>query len=1028
MRKFLRNWLRPLLCAVILQLFGLSAAWAQGAKLPIEGSVADKSGEPLVGVTMLVKGTSIGTTTDAKGYYRLDVPAGSTLSATYIGYIGYEVRIGRAGVYDITLTEDTKSIDEVIVVGYGSVTRKAMSGAVSTLKTDEIMKAPVGNVSGALAGRVPGLMTKQSGGQPGDDNTSLRIRGLGTYGSGGVLVLVDGVERPYTQLDPEEIESFTVLKDAASTAVYGIRGGDGVLLVTTKRGKLGEPKVSFTANFALQSPTRMPQSVNSYDYARLYNEGFLNDNPGGESPYTEEVIQKYRDHSDPLFYPDADWVKLATRKFSQQQKYNVNVSGGTKFARYFVSLGFLNQGGMQKEMNKQYDYSNRDDYRRLNVRSNIDMSVTKSTTVSLTIGVASGHKQRTPGDASVNSLFRYLCTTPPNVTPGIWDGKYIMLESAITKRNPLHSMTLGIKDIYENRLDATLEVKQNLDFITKGLKFKAMGAFDNGYAQTTERTKTEQLFYPKYIEDGDAQRLVFYSETDPGQLSSPSNTFSARMKRYYGNFSLSYEASFGKHNVAALALFSLSKKYYNVGAPAYVPSGYIEYVGRVSYNYDHKYLVEFNLGVNGSEQFPANQRFGWFPAVSAGWVISNEKFFKDAISSKWISYLKLRASYGEVGNDKNGNERFLYLPASYTSVGNDYRNSFALGESPVVQTSVKEDKPGTPNVTWERARKQNYAIDLKMFRDKFFLTVEYFIDKRSGILWGLNTLPDITGMQSGTYNIGRARNHGVEFEAGWSQSVGDWSYFVRGNYSFARNKILYQDEAKDFDNPNLWKTGRRIGEIFGYVQEGFFKSQEEIDAWPSQFGVELKPGDVKYRDVNGDGVVDTKDQVPIGHPNFPEISYGLSGGFSYKNFDLSFLFQGAANFSLTLAGGFQKPFDSLGTIFEHQQKWRWTPENADRAKYPRLSVSHATAQNYYNSTIWVKDASYLRLKNVEIGYEFPKRLISKLRLSSLRVYLSGQNLFTVDRLDGIIDPENKTGEMINYPQQRVFNIGVNLKF
>ncbi len=1028
MRKFLRNWFRPLLCVAVIQFFGLSAAWAQGTKLSVEGAVAGKTGEPLVGVTLVVKGTTIGTTTDANGRYRINVPAGSTLSASYVGYIGYETKISRAGIHDITLMEDSKSIDEVIVVGYGSVTRKTMSGAVSSLKGDEITKAPVGNVSGALAGRVPGLITKQSGGQPGDDNTSLRIRGVGTYGSGGVLVLVDGVERPYTQLDPEEVESFTVLKDAASTAVYGIRGGDGVLLVTTMRGKLGAPKVSFTANFALLSPTRMPKSVNSYDYARLYNEGFLNDNPGGDEPYQPDVLQKYRDHTDPLFYPDADWVKLATRKFSQQQKYNVNVSGGTKFARYFVSLGFLSQGGMQKEMNQKYDYSNRDDFRRLNVRSNIDMTVTKSTTVSLTVGVASGHKQRTPGDASVNSLFRYLCTTPPNVTPGIWDGKYVMLESAITKRNPLYNMTLGIKDIYENRLDATLEVKQNLDFITEGLKFRATGAFDNGYTQTNERTKTEQLFYPKYVEEGGGERLVFYSETDPGQLSSPSNSFSGRMKRYYGNFSLSYERSFGKHNIAALALFSLSKKYYNVGSPSYVPSGYIEYVGRVSYNYAQKYLVEFNLGVNGSEQFPENQRFGWFPAVSAGWVISNEKFFQKAVSPKWISYLKLRASYGEVGNDRNGSERFLYMPASYSGIGNDYRNSFALGESPVVQSSIKEDKPGTPNVTWERARKQNYAVDLKMFHDKFFFTAEYFIDKRSGILWGLNTLPDITGLQSGTYNIGQAQNQGLEIEAGWSQTVGDWSYFVRGNYSFARNKIVYQDEAKDLENPNLWKTGRRIGEIFGYVQEGFFRTKEEIDAWPSQFGVELQPGDVRYRDVNGDGVVDTKDLVPLGHPNFPEISFGLSAGFSYKNFDMSFLFQGAANFSLTLAGGFQKPFDNLGTIFEHQMKGRWTPENADRAKYPRLSVSHATAQNYYNSSIWVRDASYVRLKNLEIGYNFPRRMISKLRLSSLRVYLSGQNLLTFDGLDNIIDPENKTGEMINYPQQRVFNIGVNLKF
>lgn len=1026
MRKLLLKW-RKLFATLALLLIGFSQGVFAQQTVEVKGIVADMTGLPLIGVNVVQKNTSTGTVTDIEGRFTLKVPVGQTVAFSYIGYITEEVVVKKAGLVNVVMMEDTKSLDEVIVIGYGSTTRRTVTGAVSTLKSEDIMKAPVANVSGALAGRVPGLLTRQSGGQPGSDNTTLRIRGTGTFASGGILVLVDGVERSFETLDPEEIESFTVLKDAASTAVYGIRGADGVLLVTTKRGKTGAPKVSFTANYALQNPTRMPKTVNSYDYARLYNEAILNDNPSAAQYYSDEVLEKYRTHSDPLFYPDSDWIDLATRDYSEQQKYNVNISGGTEFARYYVSLGFLSQSGMQKEMNKAYDYSNRDSYDRLNIRSNIDMMVTKTTTVGLTLGMTRGHKTRMP-DNELQSIFRFISMTPPNVTPGMWDGKYIMLEGALTERNPMYELTRGVRDEYENHLDVTIELKQNLDFITPGLALKVKGAFDNDYDYYNTRTKTDQLFYPKRVAVDGEEVIGYYSKTDPAQLGDPSMVYDYRNKRYYGDVSLTYDQSFGKHTVAALALFNANKRYYNLSNYGSVPSGYLEYVGRVSYNYDAKYLFEFNMGINGSENFPENQRYGYFPAVSAGWVLSNENFFKSVVSPSFLSYVKFRASYGEVGNDKLGTSRFLYFPSRYTGIAAATDRTFTFGESPVTEKGYKETSQGTPDITWERARKQNYAVDFKFFKDKLFLTFEYFMDKRENILTTMNTIPFMTGISSGAFNIGKTENHGFEVESGWSHSIRDFNYYLRGNFSFARNKIIEMDEAFNVENPQLWRTGRRIGEIFGYVQEGFFQSQEEIDAWPSQFGVALSPGDVKYRDVNGDGVVDTNDQVPLRHPAFPEISYGFSGGFTYKKFDMSFLFQGTGNVSLTLSGQFQKPFSSLGTIFEHQRDKSWRVGNIESAEYPRLSASHSQAQNYYNSTIWVKDASYLRFKNLELGYTFTTGKLLKGKKTNVRLYLSGQNLWVWDHLDGIIDPENKAAEIINYPQQRVFNVGMNVKF
>lgn len=1023
----MRNKLQKLLLLGLL-LFIIPLSMSAQDKILVTGVVIDDTDEPLIGVSIIVKGNpNESTITDIDGNFSLSVSKGATLVFSYIGFSNKEIVVSTAQRLNVLMEINTQLLNTVEVVGYGTQKRNAISGAISSVKSDDLLKSPTGSLSSSVAGRVPGILVKQSTGQPGEDKADIKIRGISTFsGSSEPLVLVDGIERSYNSIDPEEVESFTVLKDAASTAVYGVRGGNGVILITTKRGKVGKPQVSYSGNVALQTPTRLPKVANSYDYARYYNQAYLNDGNLG-SYYSDSELQKYKDHSDPIFYPDVDWMDQVFNKVSVQHKHNVNVTGGTQFTRYYVSLGYFNQQGLQKNVSKAYDYNNTDGYSRINLRSNVDMTITPTTQLGVTLGVNNSHKRQIPNSSSGEGLFMTVFKTPANYTPGYVNGKYIFLNG--NNRNPLYNLTTGLKDIYDNHLDVAVELSQNLNFITDGLTLKGKIAYDDNYAQMQTRSKTEQYFQPLRSVVNGEEVILFKPMNDAGLLGGASNDFANRSKRIYLETSLQYSHSFARdHNVSALLLMNSHKTRYKMDSYNSVATGYIEYVGRAAYNFREKYLAEFNMGINGSENFAKGQRYGYFPAFSGGWVATNEEFVKSAIPATALSFLKIRASYGEVGNDQNGSRRFFYYPQTYTQTG-DGDKTYWFGENPTKLTEYQQGAQTNANVTWETSQKQNYAIETRFFSDKLFLNFDYFIEKRNDILTTMNSTPFYTGFESATYNIGKTENKGFELEGGWSQQLTkDFSYYIKGNYSFARNKVIYKDEVLDYNNPQKWETGRRIGEKFGYVFAGYFQSQDEIDAWPDQFGVTLRPGDVKYVDVNGDGKVDTNDIVPLMNPDFPEINYGISGGFTYRNIDMSFLFQGAGNVSLTLGGAFQKPFEQLGTIFEHSFD-SWSLDNPDAA-YPRLSVTHSQTQNYNNSTIWIKDASYLRFKNFELGYTFNKSQLSKLKfISSIRIFTNAQNICVWDHLNGITDPENKANaDGINYPQQRVFNIGANIRF
>ena len=994
---------------------------AANADIIFSGKLLNDKGDPIVGCTISEKGKNNSVQSRQDGSFSITVQSvTSVIVITSVGYETMEVTVGNSNNLNITLNTSASSLDQVVVVGYSSQKKATVTGAISTVKGGDLVKAPVPNLTAAVVGRVPGLLSMQRSGQPGNDETSLRIRGIGTLDNGNAapLVLVDGVERPFSRIDPNEVESISVLKDAASTAVYGIRGANGVILVTTLKGKEGPAKVNYTGNYAAQIPTRLPEFLDGYDFSRLQLEAQLNDNPTAPPMFTNDELQKFKDGSDPLFYPSIDWLGFMMHDYAPQQQHNVNISGGTSIAKYFVSLGYLDQEGLWKQFVKEYN--NNDLYKRVNFRSNLDLDLTKTTRANIQIGGFSANRSSPGGSPWLDIL-----AAATNGTPGMWEGKVITIPRA-NGRNALGTFFDGFDRFSNNVLNLNVGVKQKLDFVVKGLSSRVMGAYDSEYGQSRGFSRSFARFSAEKVDingDGIPDPVLRQSGED-GVLNDPSESFS-RSKRVYLEAALEYANTFGKHAVTGLLLYTQRKQFYHSLSYPGVPLGYQDYVSRLTYNYDQKYLLEFNMGRNGSENFPINSRFGWFPAISAGWVVTNEPFVQKNISENFLSYMKLRASYGVVGNDRMGSARFMYFPSEYLSGG-----GAIFGEDPVSRAGYVEGKLGNPNVTWEKSLKQNYAAEFKFLKNRLSLNVDYFKEERSNILTARRTVPiHVAAVLQDAYNIGRVQNGGYEIELGWNDKIGEVSYWLSGNYSFARNKIIFMDEAYNKDFPLLNQTGQRVGEIFGYQFMGFFNSQEDIAKWPRQFNMNQRPGDVKYADITGDGKVDVNDRMPIMNPTFPEINYGFSGGFKIKDFEVSALFQGAANVSMGMGFNALLPFSAFGSAmgFIRDRWYAASPDNNVNAKIPRLTLNYADMTNYYNSSLWIRDASYLRLRNLQVAYTLRDSFLKKIGASSMRMFVSGQNLFTWDSLK-FIDPENVASGSMAYPQLKVMNLGVNLQF
>jgi TonB-linked SusC/RagA family outer membrane protein len=1010
-------------------------------KKKISGKVTDTFNLPLPGVNIMVKGTSIGTITDVNGNFELHIPEDAKIIVfTSVGLQKEEVSADKS-IYNIVLKDNAVSINEVVVVGYGTQKKVSVTGAISSVDTKEMIKSPTTSVQNALAGRSPGLTIIQKSGAPGQDFADIYIRGKATYGNSSPLILVDGIERDITTIDPNEIESINILKDASATAVYGVRGANGVIVVTTKVGSISNvPIVTISANYGITNPTRIPRSLNSGEYARMTNAAALNDVrtsdfPNGPAGYanvfSDADIALYENGKDPIFHPNTDWNALLIKKNTPQQNYNVNISGGTNKVKYFVSLGYLSQQGNFGGLQVFKDLPSNGNVNRYNIRSNTDFQWTKNFTTSLKISTQITDGRNADWVAGTSNVLHAIWATTPISSIPLYDGKIIAatpeLKNYSNVVNPLDLYNVSYTKNYISRTTVDLSTEYKLDAITKGLSVRGKFAYDNYYAQNATFSRQNDMYEIRRTASGYTGDYYSLVQTSFETPFTSSETYASNY-RLYSEASLNYTRSFNSiHNVSAL-LLGTAERSYKGGNPA-LPYNYLGLVGRVTYDFKRKYLFELNIGYNGSENFAVGHQFGFFPAYSLGYVISEEKFFPKNFV---ISFLKIRGSEGKVGNDKVGTGRFLYTPSSFNSV-TPTLYGLRFGDTNVLPTALyTEAKIGNPDISWEVATKSNIGFDMKMFDDRLTITADLFKERRDGILGNYNNVPytfgDLTTLPS--YNLGIVENGGYEIEIGYrSSNHKAFQYWVNGNYSFARNKIVYSDEIVPA-YPNLVRTGLPINQPFMLVADGFYNSWAEVND-PKRIKTiwdhNVQPGDLKFKDINGDGIIDNNDVTAVGYGSVPEIVYGMNLGLSFKNFDFSVLIQGTGHvsnyYSVPIAF-----IQSWGPRTE-ADLYAWTADKyaaGDAILYPRLSNGAPTANSQINSYLNL-DASYVRLKNIELGYALDTKLLKKFGCESMRIFVNGQNVALLSKMK-YWDPESVSSSDRQYPVNVVWNIGVKANF
>lgn len=932
MNQTVTFWLVRKLIVGLLCICSTAATFAQTAT--VSGVVKDDTGEPVIGAGVLVKGTTLGTITDIDGHFsfRADDLNG-VLVVSFVGMETQEIPMKGKGTFDIVLKSSNTLLEEVQVVAYGAQKKVTLTGSISSVNTDELLKVPTASIGNMLSGVLSGVSSIQSSGQPGGDDPDVFIRGISTLNTMNAkpLYLVDGVERSFFQIDPNEVENITILKDASSTAVFGVRGANGVIIVTTKRGKEGKAKINASFSYGIQTPTRMPEFVNSYDYATFLNEAYTND--GKDPKFTPEAVEAFRTHSNPIIYPDTDWMELLFKSSAPQTQGNVNISGGTERVRYFISMGMLDQKGFFKNHDTRYDANF--NFNRYNYRANLDIDFTKTTLVAINMGGRVEKRNFPRSGDDINQLFRRIYWATPFSGPGIVDGKWIKGNSQYL---PV-GLSDGLGNIYgrgygsktTNVVNLDLALTQKLDFVTKGLQFKIKVAYNSGYDHTKERATSIESYQPWYRKDvtwmehpagSDPNEVVYIQDGEAG-LISYAESF-GKSRDWYAEASFDWKRDFGLHHLSALALYNQSKTYYPDSDYPGIPRGYVGLVGRVTYDYDNKYLIEGNVGYNGSENFAPGNRYGFFPAVSGGWVLTQEEFLKD---NPVVNFLKIRASYGIVGNDRyhpygtGFMDRFLYLPNSYF-IGSGYQFGTGTSWSP----GAYEKSFGNSGLSWEKSAKQNYGIDFSLFNQKLSGSIDYFYEKRTDILAKASTDPIIHAMSLPVLNLGIVSNKGVELNLKWNHKINSFRYWTNLNVSYAKNKIVYQDEVPSEYTYTL-KTGHPVGQPFGLKVRGFYyEGMEDV----ADHSYVLKEGDVVYEDLNHDGKIDDNDKTAIGYPSYPLLNAGLTLGFEYKGFDFSMLWVGATKTSRVLEETFRKPLGETydRSLMSHQFTDRWTPETA----------------------------------------------------------------------------------------------------
>lgn len=983
----------------------------------------------------MVKGTTNGTITDIDGNFSVSgVEKGSVLEISYIGYVSQSITINDEKPLLIILKEDSETLEEVVVVGYGVQKKANLTGAVTSMKSDELLKSRAANATTALVGQMPGLISKQASGEPGADDASIFIRGIATFqGDASPAYIIDGIERTsadFARMDPNDIESINVLKDAASAAIFGMRGANGVIVITTKRGTDGKASIKYSGSVSIQSPTKLPEFANSYDYARLANQYF------GSEIYSAEAIQKYKDGSDPELYPNTNWYDEMLTKNAIQNQHNISISGGNEKIRYYVSGGFLNQGGLWEDLN----------YKRYNLRSNIDAQITKTTRLGVDV---SGRLEKSLNSGSSYTIFKELVRNTPVLLCRYPDGTFAFPDAThpniVAANQPGGSYSKGETFV----VDARVELEQELDFITEGLSAKGVMS----YSRNNYTNKAWSVSPYVYSKDANNEYVL-------NPRTSPSLNLTQNQTNYQEyQLQVNYNRSFGLHNVTAMTMVLARKGFsstscmfrnsfdseildqINAGNTDGQTMNAVDsetarasYMARVNYNYASKYLVEFNIRRDGSENFAPDKRWGTFASASLGWVISEEPFFESLKNT--INFLKIRGSYGTLGNDNTGGVSFPFYSRFELYQGAVASNGFMnnLGDYAFGDLVTKGLVPGAianSLATWEKSNKANIALDATLFNNLNF-TVDLFTERRTNILTQRTAeVPSSFGGTLPLENIGIVNNKGIDLSLNYHNSIGKVNYSVGGNFTFARNKIVEMAEAEG-TSEYMRQTGRPINGYYGYKTDGIFQSQEEIDSYAKQevagVGYETQIGDIKYVDVDGNGVVNSDDMTYLGYGNIPEIIYGINGSLNWKNFDFSFLMQGAANAQVYLKGGIILPYFNQGNLPQFWVNEAWTEENPSN-RYPRLaeSVHNFPATDVPGVQTYLYNASYLRLKNIEVGYTFPTSWLSRIGVTNARVYVNAQNLFTISNVPQI-DPENTEQEGWTYPQMKSFNFGLSLQF
>ena len=1019
----------------------------QQTKRTITGTVlTGDTNEPAIGATVYLRNSTTGTITDTNGKFSITVEGlGGVLDFSYIGYKSQEVALVGQTSINVTLQPDNEVLDEVVVVGYGSQRKESVVGAISTLDVTKLI-VPTSNLSTALAGQLSGIVAMSRSGEPGKNSAAdFYIRGVSSFtGNTSPLVLVDGVERDLDLVDTEDIASFSILKDASASAVYGVRGANGVILITTKKGAVGKPQVNVRTEFGFTQPTKKPKMVNSAQWAELYNEAY------STNYYSAEDIEMYRSGADPDLYPNVDWFDTMFNNMAANQRVNLNITGGSDIVRYYVAGSFYNESSIYKNAGNIYGYDSSIRYNKFNFRANVDLNLTKSTVINLNLANIY-EKSFGPGFGDTDSdIWSYLFMTSPNAFPVEYSDGRLSGPSTDSGYNPWNMLVhSGYREQFWNSAQSLIGVTQDIGALwepLKGLTANIKFSWDAWNTTLQRRSKSPTFYHARgRAEDGS---LIYDDENgdgiwEPVHTGDETLTYgigrSGTMTRYVEG-SLTYNRLFGEHRVGALFLYN-HKIYTDTQAgssSASLPYKDQGIAGRLTYAFRDTYFLEVNMGYNGSENFARGHRFGFFPAVALGWMMSSEKWFEPA--TKVIDMLKWKASYGKVGNDDiGGTRRWVYEPTIVTGGSWSYGQSGNQGGS-----GIRVGEVENLEASWEEALKLNAGVEFSLF-NKVRVQADYFREERQGIFLKRAGLPAIVGVSTVPYvNIGETLNQGFDATVEYMHKVNDDLFITaRGNFTFNRNKLINNDEPDwEYRYQNL--IGKPFGsggstQPFGLIALGLFESEEEIANSPVQNFGEYRVGDIKYQDVNGDGIVDEQDAVAIGYTNLPEITYGFGATAQWKGWDFNLFFQGVARTSFFLSGSsIRSPFSTgnmeRAAINEDVYGNVWmstnTAEQNAGVTYPRLSAGSGGAGSTNNnraSTWWLRDGSFLRLKSMEIGYSLPQHILQKSFIKSLRFYISGNNLLCFSPFK-LWDPEKGTSDGSGYPLNRTFSIGFNANF